>query len=241
MSKREELRTKRRQQQQRQRIIMIIGVAVLVIVAAVIIIITTNNNASSVPVAPVTPVAANPRPQANGLSMGDPNAPVKVVEYADFQCPGCKKFFEDNESTIVSNYVVTGKVYYTYLPFSFIDEFPGAKGNESKHAAEAAYCANEQNKFWEYHDILFTNQGAENSGSFSDRRLTAFATSIGLDLAKFDTCYKSHKYQQRVLDDESASNQAGISETPSFIVNGVLTPSDKLVETIDADLKAAGK
>jgi protein-disulfide isomerase len=241
MSKREELRAKRRQKQQRQRIIIIIVIAVLVIVTAGIIIISSNPAIVSGPVAPVTPVAANPRPQANGLSMGDPNAPIKVVEYADFQCPGCKKFFENNEPIIVTNYVATGKVFYTYFPFSFIDEIPGAKGNESKHAAEAAYCASEQNKFWEYHDILFTNQGAENSGNFNDQRLSAFAVSLGLDMTKFNACYKSGKYQQKVLDDEIASNQAGINETPSFIVNGVLTPSDKLIETIDADLKAAGK
>jgi protein-disulfide isomerase len=238
MSKREELRAKRRQQQ-RLRLIIIITIAVLAITAAIIIIVTSNPN--SVPIAPVTPVAANPRPQANGLSMGDPNAPVKVVEYADFQCPSCRLFFETSEAAIEANYVATGKVYYTFHPFSFIDEFPGATGNESKNAAEAAYCANDQKKFWEYHDILFTNQGSENSGSFSDRRLTAFADSIGLDMVKFNACYKSHKYQQQVIDDENTSNQAGVSETPSFIVNGVLVLPTALTTTIDADLTAAGK
>ena len=104
------------------------------------------------------------RPQAQGLSMGDPNAPVKVEEYGDFQCPACRIFHESQEGQLIEKYIKTGLVYFTYTPFSFI-------GDESVKAAEAAYCAADQGKFWEYHDMLYANQTAENKGDFADSRL----------------------------------------------------------------------
>jgi protein-disulfide isomerase len=130
--------------------------------------------------------SANPltRPEVNGSSTGNPAAPVKVEEFADFQCPACGVFSVSLEPILINEYVRTGKVYYTFYPYSFI-------GKESTAAAEAAYCAQDQNKFWEYHDTLFANQTGENVGDFDDRRLQAFADNIGLDLKLFNSCYKN--------------------------------------------------
>jgi protein-disulfide isomerase len=236
LSKRDQLRAKRRREQQMRRGFIIAGISILVIIVAVVIIQSSYH--PSAPVAAISTAIPFTRPQANGLSEGNPNAPVKVEEYADFQCPGCKQFYTYDEVNFVATYVTTGKVYLTFVPDSFLDEQPGATGRESKNAAEAAYCAGDQNKFWEYHDILYTNQGAnENSGAFSDQRLKAFAVTIGLDTTKFNTCYDNHTYRQQVLNDEAKTNQIGVASTPSFTVNGKLVVGTDLLTTVDAALK----
>jgi len=148
--------------------------------------------------------------------MGDPNAPVKIIEYSDFQCPACQYFQQHLESQLVDTYVKTGKVYYQYRSMgSFI-------GPESGEATMAAYCAGDQEKFWEYHNILFTNLTGENVGSFSEERLQAYAQSIDLDMDLFDECVNSKKYQERVAQDEVDGRSAGVDGTPSFLINGKL-------------------
>ncbi len=97
-------------------------------------------------------------------ALGDPNAPVAVVEFADFQCPFCERFFSTTESDLIKNYVNTGKIRFIFRNFSFL-------GPDSTTAAEGAYCANEQGKFWEYHNYLYQHQGPENSGTFSQANL----------------------------------------------------------------------
>ena len=96
--------------------------------------------------------------------MGKSDAPVTVIEFADFQCPFCERFYKDAEKGIIENYVKSGKVKFVFRNYAFL-------GPESNIAAEGAYCANEQGKFWEYHNFLFDNQGPENSGTFSKENL----------------------------------------------------------------------
>lgn len=240
MSKRDEQKQKRAERQRKQRIYWIIGIVAVAIVVALVLILSNRTAPQTAgDFTRITPVA---RPQANGLSMGDPNALVKVVEFADFQCPACKVYFNQLESPLVSNYVATGKVYYTFSPFSFIDEFPGAKGNESKNSAAAAYCAADQNKFWEFHDILYTNQAeSENSGGFSQVRLLAFGESLGLNMTDFKSCVTSDKYLNQVAQDNAYAEKQKINSTPTFMVNGTPTTMDKLASAIDAAIASGGK
>lgn len=110
-------------------------------------------------------------------------------------------------------YVKTGVVRFGYQHMAFL-------GPESKWAAEASECADEQGKFWEYHDALFVNHGGENQGAFSKDRLKKFATDLRLDAAKFNACLDSGKYSA-VVENETASVQAiGVTSTPAFLVNG---------------------
>src|SRR5512146_2744064 len=113
MSKRDELREKRRRAESRNRIIWI-GAIVLVALAVVAIFVVPGVINAATPVGAFKTITPNPRPQANGLSMGNPNAPVKVVEYADFQCPVCQEFTQQLEPTLVDSYIKTGKVYFTF-------------------------------------------------------------------------------------------------------------------------------
>ncbi len=227
---RAQLKEKRRRDQSRQRFIWI-SVISLVAIAIAAILISINNR----PVGEIRTAAPKDRPQVERNSMGDPNAPIKVEEFSDFQCPYCRLFFEEEESTIIENYVKTGKVYFTYTPFSFLDT--NTTSGESKAAAQAAYCAADQNKFWEYHDILFTNQNGENIGDFTSKRLLAFAETLGLDTAAFKSCFNGNQYRQQVLDDLARGRSMGVKATPTFFVNGTIVEGyTGLAQAIDAEL-----
>jgi protein-disulfide isomerase len=109
--------------------------------------------------------------------------------------------------------VETGKVRFGYFNFAFL-------GQESQWAAEAAECAGDQNKFWEFHDTLFSKQNGENQGVFSKDNLKGFAADMGLDTAAFNTCLDSGKYTQLVQDQTKIAQQIGVSSTPTFVLNG---------------------
>ncbi len=154
---------------------------------------------------------ARPNPQAN--SAGDPQAPIKIEEFSDFQCPACASFFLNVEPEFIKTYVATGQVYFVYRSMG---EWIGP---ESVAAAEAAYCAGDQERFWEMHDIIFANHTGENVGDYSDRRLTAFAETISLDMGEFNSCFDSGKYTDRVRQDFIDGQSAGLNATPSFVLS----------------------
>lgn len=173
---------------------------------------------------------------ARGRVRGEDTAPVKVVEFADFQCPACKRFALNTEPAIEREYIATGLVQWEYRNFVII-------GPESQSAAEASLCADDQGKFWEYHDKLFEEQGAENSGAFRIERLKGFASELGLEQQTFDTCLDSHKYQKTVEDESKAAEDAGAKGTPAFLVNGDMLTGDEiadLITRIDEEVRKAG-
>jgi protein-disulfide isomerase len=165
--------------------------------------------------------ASGERPMVNDNAMGDPNAPIKIEEFSDFQCPYCARFHEETEPQLASTYVADGTVYFVYRSFG---DFIGA---ESKAAAEAAYCAGDQNKYWEYHDILFANQTGENVGAFTDRRLQAFAEALSLDIGTFNDCLSSGKYSDRVDQDKVDGTAAGVTGTPAFLLTYTVNGEQK--------------
>ncbi len=166
------------------------------------------------PIAQVVTPQAISRPNVKANAAGNLDAPIKIEEYGDFQCPHCQNFYLNTEPQLMETYVTDGKVYFVYHSFgAFI-------GEESGNAAEAAYCAGDQNKFWEMHDMIFTNQTGENVGSFTDRRLIAFAQAIdGLDVNEFKSCYNDGKYKTLIDEDAKNGLAAGVKATPSFIMS----------------------
>ncbi len=191
---------------------------------------------------------------ANGNSLGDPNAPIHIIEFGDFQCPFCKRFHVETESLLISKYVKTGKVYFTYRSAgNWVSKNIGQGGTESQDAALAAYCAGDQNKFWKMHDALFANnRDVEDQGSFTSDRLTTIAKNTGLDMTAYQDCYKSGKYVNQVKQDYADTLAAGIQGTPSFVViykvNGVTKnsmiegaqPFDAFQQAIHAILNEMG-
>ncbi len=184
------------------------------------------------------------------VTLGDPNAKVKIVEYGDYQCPFCAQLFKTAEPSIIENYVKTGKANMTYKDLIIIDNFvPG--GHESADAALGAKCAADQGKFWEYHDALFTVESAEslanggrseNSGNLTKDLLTQIAVKLGLDKKNFQNCYDSRKYDSAVqADTAEARKKLAQVTTPSTLINGELVlgsvPFANFAAVIDKYLK----
>jgi protein-disulfide isomerase len=185
------------------------GVAILLAAALILVPRLGGGETGAISIAP-DPVAniAN-----SGQTLGDPNAPVKVVEWANYQCPFCNQFWQSSESTFLNDYIKTGKVQFEYKDLTF-------GWQESIDASEAATCAADQGKFWQYHDTLFKNQKAENSGGFSRSRLKTMASDMGLDMGKFNDCFDGHKTADQVQASDQAGAQQKIAGTPTFFVNG---------------------
>jgi protein-disulfide isomerase len=215
MSKRQLRREKMRRDEARSRLVTI-GLVVLAAVVVAFVLIIPNFQ----PVASVTTITPRARPQAKMNSAGDPNAPVKLEEFSDFQCPYCKRFYEETEGQIEDTYVAAGKVYFTYRSAgNWVSGNIGGGKTESQDAARAAYCAGDQGKYWEMHDMLFANVIGEDAGSFVDRRLVAIAKAAGLDMTKFNDCYNSTKYADTVAQDGKDTIAAGVQGTPSFVIS----------------------
>lgn len=227
MSKREEVRARRRRDAIMQWLIPGIIVVIGIVILGGIVFYNSRGSVKEVVVPNVME-----RPNKKDNNMGDPNAPVKVIALEDYQCPYCSIYTNQQEPLIVQKYISTGKVYYTFNAFSFL-------GTESFAAAESAYCAMDQGKFWEYHDYLYSNQDGENKGGFSTNRLEAIANRMGLDMNAYKTCVSDHKYSQKAKDDRDFASKSGATGSPYFLVNGKLVDVNSLEATIDAAL--AGK
>jgi protein-disulfide isomerase len=213
MSKRQMIRAKRQRQVRMQRL----GMIGIIIVGALLVAFTLIYP-NLKPIGEIASTDHVERPMVDGNAMGDPNAPIKIVEYGDYRCSHCGTFATETEPQIVQSYVSTGTVYLVFRSFG------GGLSPESQKAAEAAYCAGDQNKYWEYHDILFTNRA---SGAFTDRRLVAFADAIGLDVDAFRTCYNSGKHTDRTNQDYTDAQAAGITGTPAFVITYTVDGEEK--------------
>lgn len=237
MSKREEIRTRRKKEALRNRIFVILGVVVVALfITFVLVLPGLKNQQAVVKITEITPVTR--KAAVNGLSEGDPNAKVKVDVWEDFQCSGCKNFTDGYEPAIIEKYVATGKVLYTFHNAPFIDQ---NAGSESHNAANAAMCANDQGRFWDFHDILFANWIGENQGSFTNDRITAMANSLKLDMGAFKSCYDSKKHADQIEQDYQAGKDKGVPPTPGIFVNGVKVVSsqgENFIPSVD-DISAA--
>jgi len=236
MSRRTEIRDQRLRRRRRNTTILlaaIVGVA-LIITA---LLIAQNNK----PVGEIVTPELRTYAQVNGQSIGDPNAPAKMDEYSDFQCPYCRVFGQDIFPLILRDYIQTGLVYFTFHHMPFADSHSATK--ESTNAAKASVCAAQQGKFFQFHDLLFANLTGENIGNFAEKRLYAMAEIAGLESDAFDTCYRDPATAEAVDMDKAAGLRAGIDSTPSFLINGTLfqgaQPYSEFQLAINAALEAS--
>ena len=148
----------------------------------------------------------------NGSPMvGDTFAPITILEWGDYQCTFCFRFHQFSLDVIYDEYIETGKVNLVFKDFPL-------NGPDSILAAEASYCADDQGKYWEYHDELYTNWAGERTGWITRDSLNQFAQTVELDLEKFNACLDENKYLKRVLELEKFGRDIGIDATPSFLV-----------------------
>ena len=143
--------------------------------------------------------------------LGNPDAKITIVEFGDYQCTFCYKFHDETMRKIDQAYIKTENVNFVYRDFPL-------NGPQSILASEASYCAQKQNKFWEYHDTLYNNWGGENTGWITKNVLIGFANDIKLDLDSFSQCLENSEFKQKVLDNEQFAREIGIDATPSFLI-----------------------
>jgi protein-disulfide isomerase len=184
--------------------VAVVGVGAVGIVVTLILVGrgTSSNNQVNIPERTVS---------AQGRTLGPENARVTIEEYSDFQCPYCARAAQDLVPQIEDQYVTDGRAKFIYHPIALL-------GQESVWASEAAECANEQGKFWDYYAKLFESQHGENQGAFAIDNLKRFAQELGLDTQTFNQCLDSHKYESLIKAETQDALKKGVSSTPTFII-----------------------
>ncbi|MEE8255426.1 MAG: DsbA family protein [Nitrosopumilaceae archaeon] len=144
--------------------------------------------------------------------LGSPTAPITIIEFGDYQCSQCYKWYHNTKPAIFENYIDTGKANLIFVDLAIL-------GRDSPKAAAATYCAEEQGSYWEFHDLLYTSQESQiDNGWASPERLKAFAFSLGLDMDLFDNCLDSGKFLKRVQFNTNEAKKQGATGTPTFII-----------------------
>ena len=146
--------------------------------------------------------------------LGDPSAPVTIVEFGDYQCHQCYNWFHNTKPAITRDYIETGKANLVFVDMAFL-------GRDSSPAAQATYCAEDQGMYWEYHDMLYNSQESRIDGGWANNeRLKAFAFSMGLDMELFESCLDSGKYSKRVQYNTQQARDHNVRGTPGFFIVG---------------------
>ena len=170
--------------------------------------------------APPEPAGPVTMTVGDGPALGNVDAPITIVEFSDYQCPFCKRHFTNTLSALKTNYIDTGKVRYVFRDFPLDSIHPYAR-----KAAEAAHCAGDQGKFWDMHDVMFTNQG-----ELMQDNLKGFARDMKLEVEAFSACLDGGKYAKTVEADVAAGSAAGVTGTPKFFI-GKAKPDGTMVAT----------
>lgn len=146
--------------------------------------------------------------------LGDLSAPITIVEFGDYQCHQCYNWFHNTKPAIFQNYIETGKANFVFVDLAFL-------GRDSPKAAQASYCAEDQEMYWEYHDMLYNLQEDKiDSGWANSERLKAIALDLGLNNELFESCLDSGKYSKRVQYNSQQARDHGVRGTPGFFIVG---------------------
>ena len=145
--------------------------------------------------------------------LGNPSAPITIVEFGDYQCEQCYAWFHKTKPAIVQDYIDTGKANLVFVDLAFL-------GRDSPKASQASYCAEDQEMYWEYHDLLYNSQESVDGGWANSERLKAFAFSLDLDMELFESCLDSEKYSKRVQYNIQQAKENGVRGTPGFFIVG---------------------
>jgi protein-disulfide isomerase len=210
---------------QRRRRLMIVGgvlaAAAIVVVVAIAVSSGGGDNAASRPAAAQKTSGAIPGQKESsemlagipqkGIYLGNPNAPVRLVEFADLQCPICREYSLQSLPQLVQDYVRTGKVRMEFRNLSFL-------GPDSVTAGRAAAAAAQQNKLWNFADVMYFNQGEENSGYVTPQFVDRINKAAGVDSAEADAYAKSAASEEPLGAANTLANQYGVNATPTILV-----------------------
>ncbi|MBI2545514.1 MAG: DsbA family protein [Candidatus Aenigmarchaeota archaeon] len=156
---------------------------------------------------------------------GSGSAKISIIEFGDYQCPFCERFFQQTEPQILQNYVNTGKAKFYFMDFQFL-------GTDSQTLGQGAWCANDQGKYYEYHDYIYSHQGQENMGWATPDKVKIMTSNItGLDTQQFGSCLDSNKYASRVQELTKLGQANGVSGTPTVFIGN---PKDGYIPIVGA-------
>jgi protein-disulfide isomerase len=213
LSKRGILRNKRLEQKRRKtKNFIIITLAVLALIAIIILL-------------PNFIIGRSGSEDGRGFTLGDPNAPVSVVNFSNYACGFCADFSANVEPILINAYVETGEVLYRYVNLPHRDP-------DSLNAAKASYCAADQNQFFDYKSFLYSAAGTQ--GGFSNINLVNMAAAAGLDSTEFGACLEDNTHANAPNEDLRYAQSLGITGTPTFLINGQLVSSREVIPLIDS-------
>jgi protein-disulfide isomerase len=215
-TKRQLLR-EQRLKKERQRRLTIIGSIIAVALLLVGLIAIPAIQEANTPVGSFVQITPTVHPNEDGTALGDPEAKVVIDVFEDFKCSACQGYTQYIEPQVIKEIVEPGKAYYVFHQYPFLDDRRAQKDSDT--SANASECAAEQNRFWDYKNILYANYNGV-SGEFNDKRLLAFADSLELDTKQFEACYDEKRYQDKINEDLSLGESLGVNATPTILVNG---------------------
>jgi len=145
--------------------------------------------------------------------LGKETAKVQIIMFGDYQCPFCARFFEETEQELRATFIRQGDAVMWWRDFAIL-------GEDSVRAAHAARCANEQNNFWQYHDLLYGAKSQDQSVAFSADRLRVFAVDLGLNIEAYDSCMASQRYMELIKADQQEGRDKGVQGVPTIFIDG---------------------
>lgn len=163
-----------------------------------------------------------------GFTMGNPDAPISVVQFSSYSCGFCAEFNQNQEPGFIAKYVDSGQVFYRYVNIP-------SNNAPSQLAAKASYCAADQDGFFDYKNFLYANSASEEG--FSAVNLLNYAGSAGLNPDQFQTCLEGDTFSAAFMDDVKYAQNVGLSYTPSFLVNDQLVSASELIPMVDGLLE----
>ncbi len=235
-----EERRKKNQRQKNLMLVMMIGGSVIMVGALIAAILTSGR--VKISQKDLIQSKVNPALNVEGNVLGSSTAPVVIEEYSDFGCTYCADFALGTKKIIEESYIANGQVKLVFHSVGGLLKAPA-----TFQAAEAAYCAADQDAFWPYHDLIFINQLElfQNRSADITPALKQIAIALELDQDLFISCLENGTYQDLVAADEVNARQNGITGTPAFIINGVIVRGNQPLETfqqlIEEELVKAGQ
>ena len=180
-------------------------------------------------------------PKAEGYLLGDPKAPVTIMEFADFECPQCANFTDITEPDVRTRIIDAGLANMRFYDFPMDDMHPN-----TLFASLAASCAADQGKFWPMHDLILKNQTSWEARKTKNPKpeFDKFAKTVGLDMGKFNECFEKRENVPRIQSHQAVGASFNVGATPSFVIGGKLYPGnlsyDRIKQIVDAELVKLG-
>ncbi len=187
----------------------ILGIAIISIIIGIAVSVSSSDESFDVD---MTQTHGSISTSLGSPILGNPDAPITIVEFGDYQCHQCYNWFHNTKPMIMRDYIDTGKANLIFVDFAFL-------GKDSPKASQATYCADDQNMYWEYHNSLYDSQESKiDSGWANSERLKAFAFNLNLDMELFNECLDSEKYSKRVQYNSQQARDNGVRGTPGFFI-----------------------